>query len=150
MAQSLHQCFGHLVFSTKGREPLIVGEIESRLYEYLGGIVRALGGCLIEINGMPDHIHLVIRQSKVVADQEFVGRLKGDSSRWVNLTFPGRPRFVWQAGYGWFSVGAKDLGRAVEYLRRQKEHHRTVTFREEYCRFLELYGVEYDERYLWD
>lgn len=149
MSQSLHQAYGHLVFSTKDRHPSITGDVEPRLYEYLGGIVRALKGSLIEINGMPDHVHLLIRESKSVADQDFIAQLKGDSSRWMNRTFPDVGHFAWQGGYGWFSLGAKDLDSAVAYLRKQKEHHRVVTFQEEYRKFLEQYGIDYDERYVW-
>ena len=150
MPQSLHRAFGHLVFSTKNREAFLTGDLEPRLYDYLGGIIRNLNATLVEINGMPDHVHLLIRESKSVADQEFMAQLKGDSSRWVNATFPGRPKFAWQAGYGWFSVGPADVESAAEYIRRQKEHHRVATFQEEYRRFLERYSVEYDERYVWD
>ncbi len=150
MPQSLHCKYGHLVFSTKNREPIITGEIESRLYEYLGGVVRGANGSLIEINGMPDHVHLLIRESKSVADQDFIGQLKGDSSRWINQTFDGLPRFQWQAGYGWFSVSPADVETARNYIRGQKAHHAEVTFKEEYRQFLKKYDITYDERYVWD
>ena len=100
MPQSLHCKYGHLIFSTKNREPMISGKVEKRLYEYIGGIVRGVNASLIEINGMPDHVHLLMRESKSISDQDFVGQLKGDSSRWMNHTihtfvrsqsFSGRP-----------------------------------------------------------
>ena len=150
MPQSLHCTYGHLIFSTKNREPMITGEIESRLYEYLGGIVRNLKASLIEINGMPDHVHLLIRESKSIADQDFMGQLKGDSSRWMNATFTDRPRFSWQAGYGWFSVNPPDVEVAAGYIQGQKDHHRKTTFQDEYRKFLRTYRVEFDERYVWD
>jgi len=150
MPQSLHCNYGHLIFSTKNREPMIPGEVEQRLYEYLGGIVRGVGGTLIEINGMPDHVHLLVRESKSVSDQDFIGRLKGDSSRWMNLTFEKDPRFQWQAGYGWFSVSPGKVEIARNYIRNQKEHHSEVSFQEEFREFLRRYEVDYDERYVWD
>lgn len=150
MSLSLHCTYGHIVFSTKNREPMITGEIEPKLFEYLGGIVRGQKANLLEIGGMPDHIHLLIRESKTVADQDFMSQLKGDSSRWINSTFSDRPKFAWQAGYGWFSVSPPDLGVAVDYVQNQKEHHRVTTFQEEYLRFLRKYRVDFDERYLWD
>tara|TARA_R110002096_G_scaffold11515_2_gene42330 strand:- start:122 stop:511 length:390 start_codon:yes stop_codon:yes gene_type:complete len=128
---------------------MITGEIESRLYEYMGGIIRRLEGSLLEIGGMPDHVHLLIRESKMVADQEFMSQLKGDSSRWINSTFSDRPKFAWQVGYGWFSVSPPDLDVAMGYLRNQKEHHKVTTFQEEYLKFLKKYQVDFDERYLW-
>ena len=150
MPQSLHAKYSHLVFSTKNREALITGDLESRLFEYMGGIVRDMGAACVEINGMPDHIHLIIRDSKAVDDIKFIKELKGSSSRWVNesLDLPGR--FSWQAGYGWFSVGPADVEQACAYVRRQKEHHAKVTFQDEFRRFLKQYEVEYDEQYVWD
>ena len=150
MSQSLHQKYGHLIFSTKNRDKLITRDIESRLYEYIGGIVHGMNGSIIEINGVEDHVHLLIRESKSVADQDFMGQLKGESSRWVNQTFTDHAHFGWQAGYGWFSVAAKNLDAAVHYVQKQKEHHKTVSFQDEYRSFLQQYNVEYDERYVWD
>lgn len=129
---------------------MITGEVETRLFEYIGGVIRGANASLIEINGMPDHIHLLIRESKSIADQDFVGQLKGDSSRWINQTFEVMPKFQWQAGYGWFSVSPADLEVARNYIRGQKEHHTKVSFQDEYRQFLQKYEVEYDERYVWD
>lgn len=150
MPQSLHVKYPHLVFSTKNREALITGDIESRLYEYMGGIVRDFGAVCIEINGMPDHVHLIIRDSKSIDDVKFIKELKGSSSRWVNENLDLPNRFSWQAGYGWFSVGPANLENACSYVKRQKEHHKKITFQDEYRKFLEQYKVEYDERYVWD
>jgi REP element-mobilizing transposase RayT len=150
MPQSLHQKYGHLIFSTKNREPLITGDIEPRLFEYIGGIIRGAKAILLAIDGTEDHVHLVIRESKSIADQNFIGRLKGDSSRWVNQTMDLESPFAWQAGYGWFSVGPADLEKVINYVKGQKQHHQKVTFQEEYRKFLKQYNVEYDEAYVWD
>jgi putative transposase len=150
MPQSLHCKYGHIVFSTKNREPMINADIEPRLFEYLGGIVRGAKAQLLEINGTANHVHLLIRESKSVADQIFIGQLKGDSSRWVNRTLQKMGRFSWQDGYGWFSVGPADLEIATNYIRNQKGHHRSVSFEDEFRQFLKKYGIEHDERYVWD
>lgn len=150
MPQSLHHCYGHLVFSTKDRFPSISGDYESRLYEYMGGIVKGLKAKLIEINGTPNHVHVLIRESKAVADQEFIGQLKGESSRWVNENNLCQGRFGWQDGYGWFSVSPADLDVAATYVRNQKEHHKKLSFEDEFRQFLNKYKVEFDERYVWD
>lgn len=105
---------------------------------------------MIEINGMPDHVHLLIRESKSISDQDFMGKLKGNSSRWMNETFSEGPKFGWQAGYGWFSVSSKDVPVAAGYVRKQKAHHAKVTFQDEYRKLLRQYGVEFDERYVWE
>ena len=124
--------------------------MEPRLFEYLGGIIRGMNARLLEINGTANHLHLLIRESKSVADQEFIGQLKGESSRCVNDTLTNRPRFSWQDGYGWFSVSPADVDSATAYIRNQKEHHKRVTFEDEFRQFLRKYSVEYDERYVWD
>ncbi len=129
---------------------MITADLEPRLFEYLGGIVRGLDARAVEINGTANHVHLLIRESKSVADRDFMGQLKGDSSHWVNSSFCDRPRFSWQGGYGWFSVSPADVDAAVAYVRNQKEHHKEVSFEEEFRAFLRKYGVEYDERYVWD
>ena len=150
MPQSLHHKYGHIIFSTKDRLPLITPEIEPRLYEYLGGILRASDATLLEINGTPDHIHILLRETKSTADQDFLKHLKGDSSHWFNATFPTNTKFAWQRGYAWFSVGPQDVEAAAQYIRNQKEHHKKVTFQDEFRKFLRKYNVEHDERYLWD
>ena len=129
---------------------IITDDVEARLYEYMGGIVRNKNATLIAINGTPEHVHLLIRVSKSVADQVFIRDLKGDSSRWMNIEFKNMPHFSWQDGYGWFSVSPRDVGVVVEYIQNQKEHHRKVTFQDEFLSFLKAYGIEFDKRYLWE
>jgi REP element-mobilizing transposase RayT len=150
MPQSLHCKYGHIIFSTKKREPTISDDLKIRIYEYLGGIVRGLDARAVEINGTANHVHLLIRESKTVADIDFIRQVKGDSSRWINQTFGGRTHFSWQDGYGWFSVGPADVDAAAAYVCSQEEHHRTVTFEEEFRMFLRKYNVAFDERYIWD
>jgi REP element-mobilizing transposase RayT len=116
----------------------------------MGGIVRGAKASLLEINGTPNHVHLLIRESKSIADQDFMGQLKGDSSRWVNENFTDGPRFSWQGGYGWFSVAPSGVEAATNYIRNQKEHHKTITFEDEFRKFLKTYKVDYDEKYVWD
>jgi len=148
MPQSLHQVYGHIVFSTKDRQDSIPSDIEKNLYSYLGGIIRDLQGHPIMINGMPDHVHVLVRTSKSVTDIEFMRQLKGSSSKWLNEN--GLSGFRWQSGYGWFSVSARDLPAAKKCVEKQKEHHQVMTFKEEFRKFLTQYKVEYDERYVWD
>lgn len=120
------------------------------LYEYPGGIVRDQGARLLEIGGMSDHLHLVLRESKSVTDIQFVKDFKGGSSRWVNETADLPGKFAWQAGYGCFTVGPRGLEKARAYVRGQKEHHKRESFQDEFRKFLNRYQVEYDERYVWD
>ena len=145
---SLHQ---HFVFSTKNRVPLISADVQPRLFEYIGGILRAEGCVLVAAGGMPDHVHLLVSLDKQLSISEALRIIKAGSSRWVHDTFPDvLSGFAWQAGYGAFAVSFSHLDRVKAYLARQAEHHRRVTFQEEFIAFLKRHGIEYDERYLWD
>ena len=126
------------------------GDIAARIYSYMAGIVKEHGAVSLSINGMPDHVHLLIKSSKSVSDSDFMKALKGGSSRWINDIdlIPGH--FKWQAGYGWFSVSPKDTGQVATYIENQAEHHKKATFQDEYRRFLKTYQIDDDERYVWD
>lgn len=150
MGQSLHVKYSHLIFSTKHREALISERLEPDLHAYLSGIANDLGGRVLAIGGMPDHVHVLIRDSKTVADVQLMQGLKGGSSKWVNGNAKSPGKFAWQAGYGWFSVSPNGVEAARAYVMNQKAHHQKITFRDEYRKFLKQYGVEYDERYVWD
>lgn len=141
---SLHY---HLVFGTKNRHPWIDRAWSDRLYTYLGGVVRELGGHPEAIGGMHDHVHLLFGLSPSHRLSDFVRDLKRGSSRWVHEQFS-LTGFAWQEGYGVFTVSASNREEVASYIARQEEHHRKRTFREEYIEFLRKSGVEFDERYL--
>src|SRR6202142_1130439 len=104
MPQSLASLNLHLVFSTKNRQPLIDADLQSRLYEYIGGILRAEKSVLLAAGGMPGHAHLLMALSRELSIAETVRLVKANSSKWIHGTFSGRRQFAWQAGYGAFSV----------------------------------------------
>ena len=112
------------------------------------GIIRDLKAEPVIINGMPDHVHVLVKSSKHVTDIDFIRQLKGSSSKWI--TDQGIKNFKWQGGYGWFGVSAKDLTVAKQYIEKQKQHHATATFQDEFKSFLTKYNIPYDERYVWD
>jgi REP element-mobilizing transposase RayT len=151
MSSTLSNLTYHIVFSTKYREPLITPELREELYPYIGGVVRNKGGVVIRIGGIADHIHLVVRLRPDIALSDMVRLVKANSSKWANeqgSVIDGR--FVWQAGYGAFSVSPSQLPALTEYVERQEEHHRVRPFQEEYVAILQKHGVEHDERYLFD
>ncbi len=143
---SLHY---HLVFSTKDRFPMIHGDLQPELYDYMGGIVRSLDSVLCEIGGMPDHLHLLVRVPPKHSLSDFMRILKSRSSGWVHETQARAEKFAWQEGYGAFAVSKSDLPRVSEYIQRQAEHHRELSFKDEFRRFLERHDIAFDERYLW-
>ena len=139
----------HFVFSTKNRVPLLDSTMNERLFSYIGGIIRELGGKLVEINAMPEHIHFYVYMPKTVSVSKFMEMVKANSSKWVHDSFPNKGKFGWQDGYGAFSVSKSAEDTVIQYIRNQQEHHRKKTFQEEFIEFLNKYGIEYDENYLW-
>ena len=142
---SLHY---HLVFSTKGRAPIIGAAWRERLHAYLGGVVRNVEGVPEAIGGVADHVHLLIGLRATVRLADVVRDLKAVSSRWVHDEI-GERAFAWQEGYGAFTVSASQREAVREYVTRQEEHHQKRTFQAEYLELLQRSGVDYDERYLW-
>ncbi len=138
------------MFSTKNREALITDQVQPRLYEYIGGILRAHGCALLAAGGMADHVHLLVSLDKQLSIAETLRIVKANSSFWVHESFPALSAFAWQTGYGAFAVSYSHLDRVRGYLGRQAEHHRRVSFQEEFLAFLKRHGLEYNGRYLWD
>jgi putative transposase len=124
--------------------------LKTPLKAYLGGILRDLRSPLIVAEVVRDHGHLLYRQSKNLSVAKVVEEVKKSSSKWMKKSPQSIAGFQWQAGYGVFSVSASRLDSVVRYIQGQEEHHRTVMYQEELRRFLDEYGIEYDERYVWD
>lgn len=104
----------------------------------------------LAINGTTDHVHILFSLARVITIAVLVEEVKTESSKWIKTKGPEFKNFHWQKGYGAFSIGQSQVPAVKRYIARQKEHHRRVTFQEEYRKFLESYGIEYDERYVWD
>jgi putative transposase len=137
----------HIVFATKDRMPLIAGSGEGELYKYLGGIIKNHGGETIEINGMPDHVHVFARLEPVEGFSAFMRELKASSSKWAKQH---QPKFGWQRRYGAFTVSESAADAVRKYIRDQKRHHASQGFEDEYRELLRLHRVEFDEKNLWD
>jgi putative transposase len=150
MAQTLVSLLAHVVFSTKHRRDFITSEIEPHLYAYLGGIARNHQTRLLSAGGTANHVHLLISQSKNVALCDLLAELKKSSSAWLKTQDAALAGFHWQDGYGAFSIGSSQVPAVKAYLAQQKHHHRKQTFAEEFIELLEKYGIEYNEKYLWD
>ena len=139
----------HIVFSTKGRMPIIPQEVLPRICEYMGGIIRKTGGQMLTANGTADHIHIAAIGRPDVAVTKFIQLIKGNSSKWLHETFPELKALYWQEGYGAFTVSPSGLPKLLAYIRAQAEHHQKVDFKEEFLALLRKHGVRYDERYIW-
>jgi REP-associated tyrosine transposase len=139
----------HCVFSTKERRPLITPELRDRLWPFLGGIARQNKMKAIEVGGVEDHIHILLSLPSTMAVAKALQLVKGGSSKWIHQTFPEQRLFAWQEEYGAFSLSVSQLDRTIEYIKGQAEHHRKMTFQEEFLALLKRHRIEYDERYLW-
>jgi putative transposase len=137
----------HLIFSTKDRQPLITPEIRADLFAYLGGIIREMHGTALIINGTADHVHMLVRIRPSHSAAEIARVVKTNSSRWVHEKY--NLRFAWQTGYGAFSVSESSVAAVSRYIATQEEHHKKLTFQEEYVAFLKKNKITYDERYIW-
>ena len=150
MAKSYHQIYIHYIFSTKKRAPMIEPKFEKRLWSYIAGIGAEQGYPVISAGGMADHLHLLVGLSPVVSVSKAIQTIKGSSSKWINDTFFADTRqFKWQEGYSAFSVSPSGLNRTKFYIANQKAHHKTMTFEQEYLKFLKIHNIKYDEKYIW-
>jgi len=142
---SLHY---HLIFSTKDRIAQMKKDWRGRLHAYLGGVIKDLGGVPETIDGVEDHVHLLVGLRSTHRLADVLREVKSASSQWVHEEM-NKPLFSWQDGYGAFTVSASQIEAVKKYIANQEEHHRKTTFQDEYLKFLKQSGVEYDERYLW-
>lgn len=137
----------HIVFSTKERRPFIRPEFETRLYEYVGGTIRGIGGTCLEIGGIEDHIHLIVKLKPTINVSNFLEKLKPSVTSWARPIV--HPQFEWQDGYGAFSIGESQIPGVSRYIRNQQEHHKNQTFEDEFKAMLNAAEIDFDERYLW-
>ena len=148
MPNTYTQLYIQTVFAVKHRHGLIRVEWKENLYRYMTGIVQNQGHKVLAINGMPDHIHVFLGLNPKQAISALLQDLKGDSSKWINDQRLTKGRFDWQSGYGAFSYGQSQIDRVVRYIKNQEEHHRTMTFLEEYTTFLQKFNVPFDARHI--
>jgi putative transposase len=150
MSQSLSRIVLHLVFSTKNREPWLDSDLRPRVFAYLADIGRDMGCEVYRVGGTVDHVHMAVLLARTLRVADFMKKVKGSSSVWIKEHGENHAGFSWQAGYGTFSLGVSQLQALTGYIDRQEEHHRVKGFQDEYREMLRKYGVEFDERYVWD
>jgi putative transposase len=150
MAHTFTHLLTHIVFSTKDRRPFLDAKLKSRLFPYLGGIIRELDGKALIINGPTDHVHILASIAAKHSLSDLMRELKADSTGWVHKNYPDHSAFAWQIGYGAFSVSHSNLAEVEKYIANQEEHHKRMSFQEEFVAFLKKHEIQYDERYLWE
>jgi putative transposase len=151
MAQSLAKILVHTVFSTKDRHPFLRDKaLREEVHRYIGGILAHLQCQPIIVGGVEDHVHFLCALSRTIETAEMVKEVKRGSSLWIKTRSPELHDFAWQNGYGVFSIGFSQIQMVHKYVAGQEEHHRKVTFQDEFRELLRRYELAFDERYLWD
>ncbi len=152
MSQSIAKVALHVVFSTKNRKPWLQSrELRDELFAYMATILRDnVDSPAIVIGGVEDHIHALCLLSRKFAIMKVTQEAKTETSKWLKKQSHDTSDFAWQSGYGAFSVSESNILLVKKYIQDQEEHHRRMTFQDEFRAFLKRHGIEFDERYVWD
>jgi REP element-mobilizing transposase RayT len=151
MAQSLSRLWTHLIFSTKDRSPFLGDKVlRTEMHAFLAQMLRKHDCETRIVGGVEDHVHALFALSRTYPIASVVKEIKRTSSSWVKETPHRLGNFYWQGGYAAFSVSQSNIQEVVTYIENQEEHHKRVTFQDEYRAFLKAYSIDYDERYVWD
>jgi len=151
MPQSLSVVYLHLTFSTKDRRPFRRERaLREEMHSYLGGILANLNCQPIIVGGVEDHVHLLCALARTCTASDMVKEVKRGSSLWIKTKDPSLRQFSWQNGFGIFSIGYSQVPDVTRYIADQEDHHRKISFQDEFRAFLQRYEIAYDERYVWD
>ena len=142
------QILYQIVFSTKYREKVLLPEQRPELFKYIWGILKNKNCHLYRINGVEDHLHIATHLHPSVALASLVKDIKLASSKYIKENSLFTHFNGWQEGYGAFTYTVKEKDRLIEYIKNQEEHHKKITFRDEYIQLLQKHNVEFDEKYL--
>ncbi len=148
MANTYTQIHIQAVFAVQNRDAVINTKWKDELYRYITGIIQNREHKMLAIGGMPDHVHILFGFRPAQSLSDLMHELKGGSSKWINGNGLLRCKFSWQEGYSAFSYARSDLQNVIRYILNQREHHRKVTFMEEYTALLKEFEIEYDLRYI--
>jgi putative transposase len=150
MANTYTQIFYHIVFAVKGRANLVSSVWKDDLYKYISGIVTNQGQKLYIVNGMPDHIHILVGCKPNMNLSNFVKEIKEHSSKYINENGFIQGKFNWQEGFGAFSVSFRNVEQVVNYIKNQEKHHEVKSFKEEYLEFLKEQNIDFEEKYIFE
>ncbi len=150
MSNTFSKIYIQIIFAIKGRDNLISSAWEEELHKYISGIINNKGQKLIIINGMPDHIHILIGMKPNCCLSDLVREIKKSSNEFINKGKLTKSKFNWQEGYGAFSYNHSSLNDIISYIKNQKTHHEKKLFKDEYLEFLKKFEIEFDEKYLFE
>ncbi len=150
MANSFTQIYVHYIWAVKGRRNFLIQKHNDELQKYITGLVQNRECKMLAINSMPDHVHMFIGQHPSYSIAKIAQEIKAVSSKFINEKNWYRYQFNWQSGYGAFTYSHSQIDNVVKYIMNQQQHHKKITFREEYIEFLEKFAIEYNEEYLFE
>ncbi|HUR65869.1 MAG TPA: IS200/IS605 family transposase [Chitinophagaceae bacterium] len=150
MPNTYSQISIHSVFAVKGRENIIVNDWRNDLHKYISGIIKGEGATSLAVGGWKDHVHVFFGMPVTLRISDLVGKVKSSSSKWINESKFIKDKFQWQAGYGAFSYSKSQRGPVIKYIMNQEEHHKVLTFKEEYFKMLNDFEVQYNEKFLFE
>ncbi len=148
MANTYHQIYLQTIFAVKFRKASIQPNWKSELFGVIGNLINESGSKTLIVNGVEDHVHCFLGLKPAISVSDLMQSVKAKSSKWVNENGLCNHRFEWQSGYGCFSYSHSHIDRVFRYVRNQEEHHKKVSFLDEYKKLLESFGLDYDERYI--
>lgn len=148
MANTYTQIHIQAVFVVKNRQSLISNQWKADLYKYITVIIQNNGHKVLQINGVADHIHILLGMRPVQSLSDLMKQVKQSSSKWINENQLSKAKFSWQEGYAAFSYSKSQLPRVIRYIQNQEQHHKKQNFREEYIALLKTHDVDYDERFI--
>ena len=150
MPNTYSQIYIQVVFTVKGRQNLIQKGFKDELYKYICGIVNGNNQKVYAINGMPDHVHILLSIKPDISLSDLMRDIKASSSKWINSRNFVKGKFQWQEGSGAFSYSQSQLDNVISYISTQEEHHSKKTFREEYIELLNKFNIEFDHKYVFE
>jgi putative transposase len=148
MANTYTQIHIQFVFAVKYRDGVIGESWEADLHKYMTGIVQNYDHKVLAINGMPDHVHIFVGMRPTQAPSDLMEEVKGSSSKWINEQNFLKTKFAWQSGFSAFSYTKSDVDKVINYVLNQKEHHKKVSFLDEYRLILTNLKIDFDEKYI--
>ena len=150
MAGTFSQVYIQYVFAAKGRENLIHPAFETEIYKYIAGIVYGKEQKPLAVNGMPDHVNVLVGLKPSMKISDLIRDIKNNSSNFINEKGWLKQKFSWQEGYGVFSYSESNYGKVIDYIKNQKEHHQKRNFRQEYMLLLKKFNIAFEEKYLFE
>ena len=144
------QLYIHLVFAVKHRDRLLKEEYRKEIFSYMSGIITNLNHKSIIINGIDDHVHILLGLNPAKTISDTVWEIKRSTSLFINEKKWFKNKFNWQDGYGGFSYSRSQIDKVYKYIQNQQQHHHRQTFKEEYTEFLKKFEIEYDQQFLFE